>query len=817
METTINQTKCYEGEELSNIAYPLGGMGAGMFCMEGTGALTQFSLRHAPNLTAEHNIFAALAIKDGGTVTARVLEGPVPRRKIWNTTDTRRFQGKAAGLSGRNFGLPRFADCTFNARFPFASIVLRDAALPVKAAITGWSPFVPNDDLLSCLPGATVEYTLSNTGESPLECVFYFAAINPLGLNNQQDSVWQSESGFTMSQAAGADAPWEEGHLRVATESETVYTDTAWFRGGWFDPFTMVWNQIKNAQCVQKQFDDPGARSAGGTLAVPFALQPGESKTVRLHFTWYVPESNLRQGEETEEDVAAGSAGTYKPWYAARFGGIDEVTRFYRENVEEMRRRTMLFTDTLYAAILPDGVLEAVGANLCILKSPTILRQYDGRLWCWEGCHDNEGSCYGSCTHVWNYAQAICHLFPQLERSLRQTEFNENQDERGHQVFRASLPIRPTKHDFHAAADGQLGGVMKMYRDWQISGDTEWMLSLWPKVKQSLAYCIAEWDPADEGVIRQPHHNTYDIEFFGAEPLCTLMYLGALKAAAHMATAAGETDQAAQYEALREAGAAYVSTRLFNGEYLFQAVEWEKKIDESVLTPSFGGTLSPEALALIQEEGPKYQYGMGCLSDGVLGAWKAALYGLGDVMPRDMVRAHLQSIFKYNLNEDLSAHANTQRPGYAIGADGGLLLCSWPRGGKPSLPFVYSDEVWTGIEYQVASHLVLEGFVEEGLAIVRTLRKRYDGADRNPFNEYECGHWYARALASYALFQSFTGARYEKTTRVLYIKPAVAGDVQALLSFDGGYGLAGVKDGKPFFRPVEGTCDIERIVFEPKV
>ncbi len=111
------------------------------------------------------------------------------------------------------------------------------------------------------------------------------------------------------------------------------------------------------------------------------------------------------------------------------------------------------------------------------------------------------------------------------------------------------------------------------------------------------------------------------------------------------------------------------------------------------------------------------------------------------------------SVYKYNFRKDLSDHVNPQRAGYAYGKEGGLILCSWPKGGQPALPFVYSNEVWTGIEYQVASHLILEGHVKEGLEIVRTCRQRYDGRIRNPFDEYECGHWYARAMASYGLIQ----------------------------------------------------------------
>ncbi len=154
---------------------------------------------------------------------------------------------------------------------------------------------------------------------------------------------------------------------------------------------------------------------------------------------------------------------------------------------------------------------------------------------------------------------------------------------------------------------------------------------------------------------------------------------------------------------------------------------------------------------LLKREGPKYQYGAGCLSDGVIGAWMAGLYGIDTPLPQKNVKSTLQAIFRNNFKTDLSQHANAQRPGYAMGHEPGLLLCSWPRGGKPTLPFVYSDEVWTGIEYQVASHLIREGYVDEGLTIVKALRSRYDGRTRNPWNEYECGNYYARAMSSLCL------------------------------------------------------------------
>jgi uncharacterized protein (DUF608 family) len=234
--------------------------------------------------------------------------------------------------------------------------------------------------------------------------------------------------------------------------------------------------------------------------------------------------------------------------------------------------------------------------------------------------------------------------------------------------------------------------------------------------------------------------------------MCTSIYLGALSAFSQMATAVGHTDDAAFYGDLAHRCARFMEEQLFNGEYFEQKVEYLGLRNTSFATMvAKVDDRGIEMQQLLKLEVPNYQYGNGCLSDGVIGAWMTRTYGIDTPLAQEKVRKTLQAIFKHNFKTDLSQHANAQRPGYAMGHEPGLLLCTWPRGGKPTLPFVYSDEVWTGIEYQVASHLIAEGFVKEGLTIVKALRSRYDGRIRNPWNEYECGNYYARAMASYAL------------------------------------------------------------------
>ena len=814
----------YTGEYLNRIAFPIGGIGAGMFCIEGTGAISHMSIRNKPEIFNEPEMFAAISIK-GLKNGAKVLEGPVPDWKKFGLRDA------GNGLGGSTAGLPRFKEAVFNTRFPFAIIDLTDPELPVRAEVTGWSPFIPTDDENSSLPVAAIEYKITNTSGKNLDAIFSFNSKNFLSVDEGKNSINKIANGFILSESGTKKDLSLRSNFAVFTNDNTAIIDYCWFRGGWWDPLTMAWNTINNGQT--KSVDPVESGAPGASLYVPFYLAAGKEKIITIMMAWYTPDSDLTAGAVGEPkencDPTSGCCTSpdilnldkydknfdgpfFKPWYSSRFNGVGEVADYWLQHYKDLHDKTILFKDAFYSSTLPPEVMEAVAANLTILKAPTVLRQYDGRLWNWEGCSDDFGCCHGSCTHVWNYAQAFSHLFPALERSLRHTEFCEDQNAEGHQNFRARLPIKATDHNFHAAADGQLGGIMKVYREWRISGDHEWMKKMHPMVKTSMDYCIRTWDPHRKGVIEEPHHNTYDIEFWGADGMHTSFYIGAL----HAITKMGKflNNDVSLYETLAENGKKIMETELFDGEYFIQKIQFtglNAPSPAEEAKKSFGGEYSKEAIELLEKEGPKYQYGKGCLSDGVLGSWIASMCGLNDGVNSSKILSHLRAVYKYNLKKNLRDHANPQRPSYAVGEEGGLLLCSWPKGGKLSLPFVYSDEVWTGIEHQVASHLILMGDVEKGLDILRTSRDRYDGRVRNPFNEYECGHWYARALSSYGYLQALTGVRYDAVDKTLFIDSKI-GDFTSFLSTETGFGTVTYKQGKGSVKTVYGKIDISKIV-----
>ncbi len=544
----------YTGDNLNRVAFPIGGIGSGMICLEGTGAFSHVSLRNKPDVSNSPFLFAALSIK-GLKNGAKILEGPVQSWKIFGNPGT--------GGGSSVFGCPRFENAAFSARFPFGTVNLTDSDMPVDVAITGWSPFIPGDADNSSLPVGGIEYTFKNTGGKDLDAVFSFNSENfmrvqiPSEWGGQyvgKDSIMEMDNGFILEQPCFPDKPHYKGEFAVFTDAPSATVDHCWFRGEWFDSRTILWDNIEKGNMPSNPVS---AGAKGASVYVPFTLKPNESKTIKVFFAWYVPHSDVRAGNDPENTAvvpakkpSACKPGSscceelasryYEPWYSGKFKDVKEVAKYWRTQYADLKDKTELFTDAFYSSDLPPEVKEAIAANLTILKSPTVLRQKDGKMWAWEGCHDKSGCCNGSCTHVWNYAQAVPHLFPSLERTLRETEFMVDQNADGHQNFRANLPIRPTTHDWHAAADGQLGGIMKIYREWRISGNTEWLKSMWPAVKTSMDFSIRQWDPRNTGTIEEPHHNTYDIEFWGPDALCTSFYMGALTAFIKLSEAMGE-------------------------------------------------------------------------------------------------------------------------------------------------------------------------------------------------------------------------------------------------------------------------------------
>jgi uncharacterized protein (DUF608 family) len=331
--------------------------------------------------------------------------------------------------------------------------------------------------------------------------------------------------------------------------------------------------------------------------------------------------------------------------------------------------------------------------------------------------------------------------------------------ENGYQSFRVNLPLVRAQEARPAAADGQMGMIMRLWRDWRLSGDEEFLKRLWPHARRALefAWIPGGWDGDRDGVMEGCQHNTMDIEYYGPNPEVGVWYLGALRAAEEMARHLDEKDFADTCRRCFANGSRWLDANLFNGEYYEQQIvppENEKAIAD-------GLRLGVGAADLAD---PDLQLGAGCLTDQLVGQVMAHVCGLGYLLHRAHVAATLQSILKYNWREHFSGHFNPFRS-YALGDDQGLLVATYPRGRRPKRPFPYAFEVWSGLEYTAAAGLLYEGQEADALKIIAAVRARHDGRRRNPFDEPECGHHYARAMASWACVLAWTGFRYDAIAR----------------------------------------------------
>jgi len=764
----------YRGDSLRTISFPLGGIGSGCVGLDGTGRLRDWEIFNRPN-KGSYNCYTHLAVKaeqNGQVLDARAL----------NADLLPPFMGDPEGFGhGANrytmSGLPHFESCEFEGHFPMAQVRFEDADFPGKASLSAFNPFIPLDDKNSSLPAAFFTVELTNPLPEAVDYTVAFSLSNPSRKGVNQAAVHDGVSLVTLRHAQD-----DPGHMAIAVaETEGVSIQENWYRGQWFDSLGIYWQDFTAFGPIRpRSYEEPGSNDTT-TLCVVKTCPAGQTVSFRFLLAWYYPDYVNYWNE-------ANKGKSWKNYYATLFSGADDVAAYSLKNWDMLLDKTQDFTDTLYRSSLPPEAIEAVGANLEVLKSPTCLRLTDGSFYAFEGCNPTIGSCEGSCTHVWNYAFALPHLFPQLERSMRELDYTYNLRPNGEMPFRLMLPLGAERWNFRACVDGQMGGVIKMYREWKLGAGDEWLKKWWPSVRKSLEYAWSpenadRWDPDKMGVISGRQHHTLDMELFGPNSWLNTFYLAALRAASEMAEAMGESDFAAECLSLYKKGAEYTERELFNGEYYHQKIDLR---DKSILTAFSEGTVlvggAAEDVYWNPEAGQmKYQIGEGCGIDQVLAQWMSDMVGLGDILDPDHVRSALASIYRYNYKESFRKHFNPCRI-YALNGEAGTVICEWPKGHeKPVVPVPYSEETMHGFEYQAASHMIKRGMEEAGLSMVRAIRDRYDGAKRNPWNEIECGSNYARSMASFALLLVYSGLVYDIPRGRLGMKPLKKAEKQQFL------------------------------------
>jgi len=478
-------------------------------------------------------------------------------------------------------------------------------------------------------------------------------------------------------------------------------------------------------------------KKAGVVLAPLVELEPNAARTFTFVLSWFFP--NHQQGRE----------------YANRFDNAADVAHYVLDNHERLAGDTKKWHRTFYEdGTLPRWLLFRLHSTVCNLATGTCQWWGNGRFWAWEGV----GCCPGTCTHVWNYAHAPARLFPELERSAREMQdFGEG--------FHTDSGLVGFRSNHAYAADGQCGTVLKAYREHQCAPDDSFLRRMWPRIKKTLEFSIGQ-DGNDDGLIEASQHNTFDINFEGPNTFVGSLYLAALRAGEEMAREMGDAEFAARCRRIFDSGTKLTVERLWGGEYFIQLVDLQKH--------------------------PKYQYGKGCLSDQLFGQGWAHQLALGYIYPPQQVEKALGSVWKYNWTPDVGPYNETHKPErwFALPGEPGLFTCTWPKSKYMAQGVRYRSEIWTGIEYQVAGHMVWEGMLDEALAICHGIQQRYHPAEHNPFNEVECGDHYARAMASWGVYTALAGFEYHGPRGHIGFAPRLTPeDFRAAFTAAQGWGL----------------------------
>ena len=687
--------RVYKGAELRNAWMPVGGIGAGGLAVAGSGEFVRWMI-HDGRLTQVPDAFFAVKAKAGDKAVARLLR---------------------TGANG-------VKDIEFYGEFPIAYHRFLDDALPVRVSQETFAPFIPLNEKDSALPVVLFFITLENPGKEGAEVTLLASLQNAVGrsLDPKADGPTSVDNkGYggnvvaplKVGRFAGADMtqvgrPGSMALLAADAEARALepWTD---LKSLWAEP-------AKAAERASSP--TPPGKTANAAVAVTFALRPGEKRTVPFMWAWHLP---------------GGPRAThmYENWFAS----AAEVAKHVDANLDRLVADTRLFHDTLFATTLPYYVVERISSQCSTLVTRVVNWTKAGNLYGWEGLF----CCHGGCTHVWNYEQTMAHLFPALERRMRELNLTVGQAPDGGVFNRMGAPDAPWPSGNEGpAADGHASTLSKTYREWRLSPDDAWLKKQYPAVKKAMEFWIRHWDgPDEDGVARDSQFNTYDTACVGPNTFIGSQYLAALRAAEEMAKVCGDDGAAKRWRGIFEKGSAAYAAECWDDElkYFVQRIPQGKR---------------------------GHDYGNACFVDQVLGQWWALVNDLGYVLPKEKVDAALAAIAKWNMVGDMSLYKyHYDRPRIFIWGQGkGLLMCLWPRGDSITQPILYREEVWTGCEYHAAASMIWRGMLPEGLAVVKAVFERYNDGVRSPWNEIECGDHYARALSSWSVLLACQGYSY---------------------------------------------------------
>ncbi|MDQ8208232.1 GH116 family glycosyl hydrolase [Coraliomargarita sp. SDUM461003] len=700
------QATTVKAGKVDYIGMPINGMGTGQVYLSGDGELWCW------NLTAEKD-------KKHTPKGLRYMKPDMAQAPSG--------QGFAVKVNGKVHTLDSggFRDVTFTNQYPMAQVDYTDEAIPVGVQLEAYTPFIPLNRDESSYPVIVMRYTVTNHSAKTQEVGIAGWIENLWAGKGAAQSVYRPLEDIATVECSSAGKNGNAVALGVFGQAAADFVEVNQAKPGAEAAFT-----VGNS--------DTEGTSRAASIGRQLSLKPGESQTVSFAVSWRIPQVNYGVG--FGKKTAPGSYHYATQWPTAADAAAQVASR-----ETELYGTTKQWTDTWYDSSLPYWFLERAFIPIDCMQTQMVQRVYaKGETEDIYNMEEGVRCCPGNCTHVWNYAQGLARIFPEIERECRdRIEYGRGFDPKNGMIFfRYSMKDGAKGRD--DALDGTCGTIIRVLRESQMTTDYSFLASIWDRVKLSMDFVIKEWDADEDGILSGAQHNTLDEPWYGKVPWLINVYHAALKASAVMARQMDQPAVAERYERIVAKGAPKMVKELWNEEF------------------GYFVHIPP------QDETQMHGSTNGCHIDQVLGdSWLYEI-GLDPILPREKTRKALQALWKYNFTPDVAAFRKVMTNGrwYAGPGDAGLVMTSFPHGkvepksGNENYAG-YLNECMTGFEWQVAAHMLREDMIEEAMAIGKAIYDRYSADKRNPYNEIECSDHYSRAMASYGTYLAACGYRYD--------------------------------------------------------
>ncbi|MCO5214952.1 MAG: GH116 family glycosyl-hydrolase [Thermomicrobiales bacterium] len=509
--------KTYSGEALRAVAMPIGGIGTGNIAVAGDGSLRQWQIHHQINhqATVPHSFFAISIDGPQGRV-ARVLQSNALYNSPGETPPPTSSDAVVPPAHRELLAtLPGVTGTEFCGPYPFANVAYQDEALPLDIRMQAWNPMIPFNANDSGIPAITFTFTVHNPGTSTYTGTLAATQQNTIGWdgiaeisgtrcklfggNRNEDASGNGRTAVRMINDFLPAIAAGNGQTMLSTNAYGATTCTDWRDLEEFWPPFANYGHLPDSR-------NTGPTAKGETcnaaIGVPFTIEPHGTRTISFQIAWYFPNRyiNWYQWDTFGVDDPKSQlwVGTH---YATVFASVDDVSSYLWKNHDELLTQTRSFSDALTGGNLPEVLIDTVTAQMSIMRSPTCFWADDGNFYGFEGCNGFStlhhapgvtGSCPLNCTHVWNYEQSLAHLYPELDRTMRDTEWFLQQHPSGYLPHRVPLPRyvsriwgRHIGGPDNPALDGLLGAILKTWREFRSTGDLAWLERCWPHVEQN--------------------------------------------------------------------------------------------------------------------------------------------------------------------------------------------------------------------------------------------------------------------------------------------------------------------------------------------